>query len=437
MSFGRFALCCLFIGLARHVCSSPMRAQTWTCVRNEAHGKAVALTTQARYSSTSAGWDLQLAPEAVEAGACSSSKSFFFSAPLPEGNYDVSVELGGGQASTTTVKAEARRPMLVRVATSPGQTRTEHFTVNIRRPEFGDQEVKRKPREMGSLDWDEKLTLEFAGEHPSLRRLTIQPAASKTPTIYLAGDSTVTDQDLEPWASWGQMLPAFFGPGVAIANHAESGETLRSFVGENRFPKIFSLLRRGDYLLMQFGHNDQKPGAGFVSPEQYAELLRTYIAKAREIGATPILLTPMNRRTFDPEGHIKDTLAPYPKVVREVAAEQKVALIDLNAMSMALYEAFPEGAEGTGPRASSLFVYAPAHTYPGQSEALHDDTHFNSYGAWELARCVVLGLQQNHVPLVKFLRHPHGTFDPHHPDAADSVGLPPTPFVDTSKPYER
>ncbi len=159
--------------------------------------------------------------------------------------------------------------------------------------------MRRKPREIGSLDWDEKLTLEFVGEHPSLRSVEVKPAPPDTPVIYIAGDSTVTDQEHEPWAAWGQMLPAFFGPGIAVANNAESGETIRSFVGENRFPKIFSEIKRGDYLLMQFGHNDQKQGNGYVSPEQYADLLRKYIAMARQAGATPVLLTPMNRRTFD------------------------------------------------------------------------------------------------------------------------------------------
>ena len=121
------------------------------------------------------------------------------------------------------------------------------------------QRVKLKPREVGSLDWDSKLTLEFNGEHPGFRSIEIKPI--RETTIYLAGDSTVVDQDVEPWAAWGQMLPRFFRPGVVIANHAESGETIRSFEGERRFAKVMSLIQPGDYLFMQFGHNDQKPNA--------------------------------------------------------------------------------------------------------------------------------------------------------------------------------
>jgi lysophospholipase L1-like esterase len=344
----------------------------------------------------------------------------------------VTVTLGGAAHAQTTVKAESRRTMLARVDTRPNTYRTESFAVNVRRPEIaGGGRVKLKPREIGALDWDDKLTLEFAGDQPSLKSISIRPAPATTPVLYLAGDSTVVDQDKEPWAAWGQMLPAFFGPGLVVANHAESGETIRSFEGEQRFAKLIPLLKKGDFLLMQFAHNDQKPGKGYVSPEMYADLLRKYIGLAREHGATPILVTSMNRRTFDDAGHITDSLAPYPQTMRRVAAEQKVELVDLNAMSKTLYESVGE------PNSRSLFVYAAANTYPGQTEALHDDTHFNAYGAWELARCVVLGLQQDHSPLTAFLRHKNDRFDPRHPDSPDAVALPPTPSVDTEKPYER
>jgi len=408
------------------------RGQLWYCgARHDSAGTPLSLET--RYSASAAGWDLRMPPLHFDSQGCSSpSESFFFSISLPEGNYTITLVLGGALAAQTTVKAEARRVMLSHIETAAKKYRTEKFTVNIRRPEIsGDTEVRRKPREIGSLDWDEKLTLEFAGYHPSIRSIRVEPATANTPTLFIAGDSTATDQDHEPWAAWGEMLPAFFGPGIAVANHAESGETIRSFVGEKRFPKIFSQAKQGDYLMMQFGHNDQKPGKGFVSTNDYAELLRHYIDLAREKGLTPILVTPMNRRTFDQDGHVTDTLAPYPDVVRKVATEKHVAWIDLNAMSKTLYEAIGE------PDSRSLFVYAAAGTYPDQPQALHDDTHFNSYGAWELARCIVLGLQESHSPLVRYLRRPHDRFDPHHPDRAANVAIPATPFFDVQKPYER
>lgn len=420
--------------LATLTISPLLHAQTWSCgAAGRGSLGGTALGVNSTYTFAAAGWDAQLPPQIVTREGCSSSTaSFFFSDPVPEGNYDVTVVLGGDLTARTTVKAESRRIMLARIDTRAHQYVTEHFTVAVRRPEIsGGGHVRLKPREIGAFDWDDKLTLEFAGNRPSVRSIQIRPAAANRPVLYLAGDSTVVDQDKEPWAAWGQMLPAFFGGGLVIANHAESGETIRSFVGEQRFAKIFSVLKPGDFLAFQFAHNDQKAGTGYVSPEMYADLLRQYIGMTRERGATPILITSMNRRTFDSDGRITDSLAPYPETMRQVAAEERVELIDLNTMSKALYEAVGE------PHSRSLFVYAEPNTYPGQPEALHDDTHFDAYGAWELARCVVLGLQRNLSPLTRYLRAVQARFDPHHPDTPGNVSLPSTPFLDTQTPYGR
>ena len=133
------------------------------------------------------------------------------------------------------------------------------FIVNVRTPKIAERNrVHLKPRETdGEIwDWDEKLTLEFNGTHPSVRALEIERA--DVSTVFLIGDSTVCDQPAEPWNSWGQMLPRFFKPDVAVANHAESGETVADSLRAQRFEKIFSLMKPGDYLVVQFGHNDQK-----------------------------------------------------------------------------------------------------------------------------------------------------------------------------------
>lgn len=410
-----------------------LQAQTFHCAAASHGGTLLGAASHA--TATDAGFDRGLVPDRFDAKGCSAAKNFVLSIPEKEGNYRVTVTLGGSSDAVTAVRAEARRLMVARVATKAGKTQTSSFVVNVRTPEIGAGEegklavVKRKPREMHSLNWDDRLTLEFAGERPSLVSVRVEPV--DVPTVYLAGDSTVVDQDNEPWAAWGQMLPAFFNDRVAISNHAESGETIRSFESELRFAKIVSTIKRGDYLFFQFAHNDQKPGGGYVSPEMYTVLLTKYIAMARERGATPVLVTSMNRRTFDEAGHIKDTLAPYPELMRKVAEEQKVALIDLNAMSRTLYEAIGE------PDSRSLFVYAAANTYPQQAEPLHDDTHFNGYGAYELARCVVQGIVDDKLELAKFLRDPHAHFDPRHPDAAKDVALPQASFFDLEKPYER
>ena len=404
-------------------------AQTFRC--GAAKGGAHVLTAGTRYRKAEAGFDLVPSP-AVEGGACTSASSFFFSVPLAEGNYRVQVELGGPQASVTTVKAEGRRLMLLDVSTAAGGRMVKSFAVNVRTTALpGGGTVHIKPREIGSLRWDEKLSLEFAGTQPSVRRITITPAPA-IPTVYLAGDSTVVDQDKEPWTAWGQVLPLFLTDKVAVANHAESGETIASSESELRFQKIFSTLRRGDYLMMQFGHNDQKPGKGYVpAATTYRDLTRKYMTMARERGATPVLVTSMNRRTFDAAGHITDTLAPYPQTVRAMAAETHMALIDLNACSKTLYEAIGE------PQSRELFVYAPANTYPGQTEALHDDTHFNAFGAYEIARCVVRGIQQSDLPLRKLLRPGTTVFDPSHPDTPAAVHIPASPTVETATPYGR
>lgn len=383
-----------------------------------------------RYNGYGFGFDLTASP-AVEGSACSSDKPFFVSVAEPDGDYRVTIALGNGVAeSVTTVKAEARRLMLMQVSARPGQTVTRSFVVNVRTPQVSaDEQVRLKPREIGGLDWDKKLTLEFTGTHPSVRSITVEPV--KVPTIYLAGDSTVVDQEKEPWAAWGQMLPAFFSDKVAVANEAESGETIHSFVTEHRFDKIFSTIRAGDYLFMQFAHNDQKPGRGFVPIPMYQDLLRHYIALARERGAHPVLVTSMNRRKFGPDGKIVPTLGGYPDAMRQVAREEHVPLIDLNAMSKTLFEAM--GPEGT----LKAFVHYPANTFPDQPIALADNTHFNSYGALELAKCVVQAIRDEKLPLAKDIRKDVARFDPAHPDPSSIWTVPRDPFLSAQKPYER
>jgi len=393
-------------------------AQTFVC--GKSHTGATLLTAGSIYSATAPGFDLQTLPQ-IDSRSCSSEKPFFFSVALPEGSYRVTVKLGGAQPSTTTIWAEARRLMLEKVAVKADGSVTRKFDVNVRVPAIaGDvsRTVHLKPREVGNLNWDTKLTLEFNGDHPSFRELRIEPIQETT--IYLAGDSTVVDQDVEPWAAWGQMLPRFFRPGVVVANHAESGETTRSFVTEQRLAKVMSLIKPGDYLFIQFAHNDQKPNA--VSLDDYRKLLADFIAQARARGATPVLVTSMNRRTFDAEGKITNSLAGYPGAMREVAAQQHAVLIDLNAMSKALFEAL--GPEGT----LRAFMHYPAKSFPNQNEAISDDTHFNGYGAYELARCVVHGIRQAKLPLRKFLTNDLSDFNPAAPDSVDTFSLPATPI---------
>jgi lysophospholipase L1-like esterase len=385
------------------------------------------LSPTSRFTDTTTGFDLIASPE-ITGNSCTSDKPFFFSVSIPEGNYRVTVILGGPQASVTTVRAEGRRLMLEKIPTEPNASLTRSFDTNVRYPEIAGNPnnlVKLKDREQGILNWDHKLTLEFNGDHPSVRSISIEPIPNE-PTIYLAGDSTVVDQYYEPWAAWGQMLPRFFLPGVVIANHAESGETTRSFVTEKRLDKIMSVIKSGDYLFIQFAHNDMKPGA--VPLDDYKRLLADYIAQTRAKGATPVLVTSMNRRTFDDSGHITNSFGGYPDAMREVAAQQKVTLIDLNAMSKTLFETL--GPEGS----IKAFMHYPANAYTNQPKAIDDDTHFNSYGAYELARCVVHGIRESKLPIANLLDPAVPDFNPAHPDPQPDFHLPVTPILIKSDP---
>jgi lysophospholipase L1-like esterase len=354
--------------------------------------------------------------------AASAGTAFHFVVDLPEGNYDVTVQLGdAAEAGDTTVKAETRRLMLESVRTAPGEFVSRTFTVNVRTPAIAgtDRRVALKDRERDALHWDDKLILEFNGPRPAVTGLSIRRNDSAL-TVYLAGDSTVTDQPGEPWAAWGQMLPRFFPAGVAIANHAESGLSLASFRASARLDKILSTLRPGDYVLIQFGHNDQKEtGEGVGAFTTYADSLRAYVDAIRAKGGEPVLITSMYRRRF-PNGVLQDTLGDFPEAVRRVSQERKVPLIDLHAMSARLFTAL-------GPdRSKEAFVHFPAGAY-GSDKAVRDDTHFSPYGAYELARCIVEGIRQN-VPALAVRLAPDVTaYDPASPADTSAFPIPPSP----------
>ena len=348
-----------------------------------------------------------------------------FAFDVPEGNYDVTMRFGDAQSATSTViKAESRRLMTGKVETQPGEFVTRIFTVNVRRPEISTGGVTSlNHRELGppaAPDWDDHLSFEFNGAHPGVASLEVKPAQNAI-TLFIAGDSTVTDQAREPYAGWGQMLPRFFNAGVAVSNQAESGLTLASFEHQKRLEKVLSMMKPGDYLFIQFGHNDQKdkhPGAGPFTT--YKAALQKYVAATRGKGGIPVLVTSMERRRWD-GNKIRPTLSDYAEAVRQVGAEERAAVIDLNAMSLKFYSAL--GPEGS----TKAFVFYPVHTYPGQEKPLADNTHHSAYGAFELARCVVEGIKTQVPELAKKLMSDVGSFDPSHPDTFSSLDIPPSP----------
>lgn len=344
----------------------------------------------------------------IAEGCITADGPFLFSVLLPEGNYNVSVTLGDPNGSSdTTIKAESRRLMLENVTTSRGELVTRKFTVNVRRPEIaGGGHVKLKDREKDYLHWDDKLTIEFNGTRPCVSWLEITPAPD-VPTLFLLGDSTVTDQAYEPWNSWGQMFTRFFKPGVAVANFAESGESLRSSLGANRVAKVESMLRKGDFVFVQFGHNDMKEKRGDALA-QYEKNLTALVRSVRAKGATPVLVTSMERKA----GVDKNTHGDYPATVRRVAAAEKAALIDLHSMSQTLYA-------GLGGNLNAAF---------------QDGTHHNNFGSYEIAKCVVEGVRKELPDLAPFIADDVKPFDPAKPDDPAAFKVPASPMKDPAKP---
>jgi lysophospholipase L1-like esterase len=343
-----------------------------------------------------------------------SEKPFLFSAKVPEGNFNVIVSFGDSTVATTsTFKAESGRLMLERVEVPAGKVAERTFTTNVRTPHLpklptnatGREEVSLDQFDGGSSrDWDNKLTIEVVSPHAALRSIEIVSAPT-APTVFIAGDSTVTDRDGGGDVSWGQVLPVFFKPGVAVANNGQSGETMKSFMNALRLDKMLSQMKPGDYLFMQFIHNDSKASwpQTYVEPETtYKAYLKVYIAEARLRGATPVLVTAMDRGA-------RGTGAPthghggYPQAMREVAQEEHVALIDLYSMSDTFYQS--AGADA--------------------GKILADGTHSTAYGGYEFAKCIVMGIKQNKLDLAKFIVDDFKDFDPAHPDTAAALDLGP------------
>ena len=360
-------------------------------------------------------------------GGVAGSPAFYFTTDLAEGNWRVKVTLrgprGGGDA---TVKAELRRLMLGPVRLPEGQVLERSFIVNVRTPRIvtrngvaAGRVALKGPREttQEAWAWDDRLTLEINGA--VLGALEITPA--RVPTVFLLGDSTVCDQMREPYSSWGQMLPRFFRPTIAVANHGESGETYRDSIARRRLDKIISVMQPGDVLLLQFGHNDQKQiAAGTGGPfTTYQEEMKTHLAAVRRVGGIPVVVSPMERRRFDAEGHVAPSLADYARAAREVATAENVAFIDLNAMSRKFYEAL-------GPEASAQAFAAP--------DGKVDNTHHNNYGSYELAKCIVQGIRDAKLGIAAQIADDFTGFDPAHPDDPGTFAIPASPNFTNQRP---
>ncbi len=388
----------------------------------------ILITSDSLNANSPNGWGYDL----LDAPRSGSQSPFYFSVNVPDGNYRVTAVIGSKRAAgSTTLRAESRRLFLENVETKKGQTVTESFVVNKRNTVIGDGEsVRIKEREKGKLNWDDKLTIEVNGDAPCLVSLSIERVENVT-TVFLAGNSTVVDQDYEPWASWGQMITRFFGDSLCFANYAESGERADTFIKAGRLKKALSQMKPGDYMFIEFGHNDQKlKGPGMGAYYSFAMNLKIFIDEVRAKGGTPVFVTPTQRRSFDSEGHIRETHEDYPDAMREVARREGVQLIELHDMTRTLFETL-------GPEQSKkAFVHYPANTYPNQPRALEDNTHFNPYGAYQIAKCVIEGMRQLQLPFVKFIRSDYQgvSYSPSAPDDIDSFKWNDSPFTEALKP---
>jgi len=400
--------------------SSPAFAQTQRIVFGDPAGRVVA---HAAPESDPVRFVMDGPAPRIAKGGVQSQRPFFVSVDAAPGTYRITLSVGGALASDMTVKAELRRLMLTGVAVPANGSRTVSFLVNVRTPDIvGGGTVKLKePRETvaEAVAWDRRLTLEFNGHNPGVRSITVEPVPA--PTIYLLGDSTVCDQSGEPYASWGQMLTAMIGPQAVVANHGESGESVSSSENRGRFAKILGEIRQGDVFVVQFGHNDMKEKAkDLKAATAYRDGLVAWVRAVQAKGASAIIVTPMNRHSFA-AGKVVNTLEDYPAMAREAARIGGARLIDLNALSKTLYDAFGEQ--------PSLALFK--HDEDGSNP---DSTHHSPFGAWELARLVAAGIADAGLPVSAAVTPAFRQFDPAHPDRLSDFRVPPSPTRLTMRP---
>lgn len=229
-------------------------------------------------------------------------------------------------------------------------------------------------------------------------------------TLFLIGDSTMADKPLipaNPERGWGQLLPMYFRDGVRIENHALNGRSTKSFLDEGRWATVTNRLKPGDYVLIQFGGNDEKKNDTnrYTAPYGSFETnLMKFVRETRDHHASPILATPVPRRKFDASGNLIDTHGDYVIATRQVAQEQMVPLLDLNRRSSELLTRL-------GPESSKrLYDWIPAGEFETRPQGLSDDSHFNAYGASRMCDLAVLEIATNVPALAGWLK-PHRVSD--------------------------
>ncbi|KYG29329.1 rhamnogalacturonan acetylesterase [Alkalihalobacillus trypoxylicola] len=300
---------------------------------------------------------------------------------VEQGFYEIKVKIGSPKVEgITSVKSGLGHIILENIHTKYNERKEYIFTVEAVHGQ---------------------LSFLFYGENPVVEGLEIKRVTNGY-TIYLAGDSTVTDQPAGqyPYYGWGQSLSSFLNQNVAVSNHAHSGRSTKSFMTERRLERILNQIKKGDFLFIQFAHNDEKDNeGGTLADSTYRDYLKKYIDSAKEKGAMPVLITPMHRRQFDENGKIINTHQKYIEAMKQVALQNGVICLDLAAESKDLFERL--GKQET----KKLFMWSKPGEYELHPNGTEDNTHFTEMGASEIAALVVSQMRQ-HRSLQGLLKHP-------------------------------
>lgn len=223
-------------------------------------------------------------------------------------------------------------------------------------------------------------------------------------TIYMIGDSTMSDKknpDTNPEHGWGQVLPQFFNKNIKIDNRAVNGRSSKSFIAEKRWDSILKTLKEGDYVFIQFGHNDQKvndPKRYTIPHTAYRNNLIKFVLETRDKGATPILFSSIARRNFNETGVLVDTHGEYPLQMRLVSKEYQVPFIDLQYLTEQLEESY--GVEGS----KKLHLHFEPGEVPFYKDGKHDNTHLSKLGATETSKLAISELKKEVASLVKYIK---------------------------------
>ena len=222
-------------------------------------------------------------------------------------------------------------------------------------------------------------------------------------TVWIAGDSTAAQKlpTKRPETGWGEMFGQYFRPDeVQIANRALNGRSTRTFISEGHWQAIVDSLHAGDYVFIEFGHNDESKDKGdrYTPPDEFKHNLERMVADVRAHQALPVLLTPVRRRKFNAQGELEDTHGDYPGYTISVAKELGVPLIDMHSLSAEVLSSY--GADSS----AKLFLQVEKGENPNYPDGVHDNTHFRPLGAELMARLAVDGVRQLHLELASHLK---------------------------------